>query len=419
MLVSSCAYVTRYAIKSLLGCELSFIELLNSLKEKSIYKTEFSILPVIKNHYDFNDIKDIAIFPYNKELTSLLNFPSLLKFNLIDIYEHKRFGKVGLNVRSEYNALNYILKDIDKCDWAKFDTLVIGHLTEMEKRIGVDLKLHLLKRCLKEHKNVICFDERLFDEYINIFTKEGLLLYCPSVSIAYNINFDKLLEKLHDFRTPIVGIFGTSKQQGKFTLQLAIKNKLLELGYKVSQLGSEPQSILFGFDFTVPFGYESNNNLVSNDMISLCNYLVSELDKNESDIIIVGSQANTLPISLSNLRYLDHHQTDFLVGCKPDCIVLNVNYHDNINYIERTIKCIEMMADCKVVVLCIFPVGYETEWDLLMDNKRNIDNIKLLEFGVVLKNRFNINAYILGDKDFDNYIVEQIVDFFQEKNDEQ
>jgi hypothetical protein len=56
---------------------------------------------------------------------------------------------------------------------------------------------------------------------------------------------------------PVLGVFGTSASQGKFTLQLALRRRLLQLGYEISQVGTEHHAALFGMDLAFPMGHGS------------------------------------------------------------------------------------------------------------------------------------------------------------------
>ena len=56
-------------------------------------------------------------------------------------------------------------------------------------------------------------------------------------------------------RVPVLGVFGTSPSQGKFTLQLRLREHLAALGLTVGQVGTEHQSLLFGMDDGFPLGH--------------------------------------------------------------------------------------------------------------------------------------------------------------------
>ena len=76
---------------------------------------------------------------------------------------------------------------------------------------------------------------------------------------------------LYRIATPIIGVFGTSSKQGKFTLQLKLRELLLKQGYSVGEIGTEPTSQLFGKEYVFPMGYNSTVYIEHNDIISYLN----------------------------------------------------------------------------------------------------------------------------------------------------
>ena len=74
------------------------------------------------------------IFPFSKEMHSLIRFSQLLDFDIVDIYDVKYSLKVhaSTNVLLKENLTNnYIIKDINNIKWENIDTLIIG-FTEAE-----------------------------------------------------------------------------------------------------------------------------------------------------------------------------------------------------------------------------------------------------------------------------------------------
>lgn len=76
---------------------------------------------------------------------------------------------------------------------------------------------------------------------------------------------------------PVVGVFGTSSQQGKYTLQLEIRKRLLMLGYNVGQIATEPNAMLFGIDYCFPMGYNSSVYISETDTVRYLNHAVHDL----------------------------------------------------------------------------------------------------------------------------------------------
>ena len=221
-------------------------------------------------------IKKVALFPFNKEMHSIVRFHRMLGFEIVSIYDSKYSGTVGsttTHLMKDNTILDMVIKNIEKINWDEFDTLVLGHVDELSLLINKkSLKNNLISDAKKYHKNIFAFDD---------LSKEGTdiskSVYYPKVD-----NNDLPLFRfgmLYRISKPVVGVFGTSSRQGKFTLQLIMREILFKQGYDVGQIGSEPSSLLFGMDYCFPMGYNSSVYIKEFDTVRYLNYIINELCK--------------------------------------------------------------------------------------------------------------------------------------------
>ncbi|MCK4590234.1 MAG: DUF1611 domain-containing protein, partial [Candidatus Latescibacteria bacterium] len=153
---------------------------------------------------------------------------------------------------------------------------------------------------------------------------------------------------------PVVGVFGTGPQQGKFTTQLALRRILLAQGYRIAQLGSEHQSELFGFDLTFPYGYAYSVWLPMDAYIAYLDYKIWEISqRRRPDIMIVGAQSGTVPydFSLSPQTNYTLPSLAFLFGTKPDAYILTVNSIDPDEYIQHSINALKALGKGETILL--------------------------------------------------------------------
>jgi uncharacterized NAD-dependent epimerase/dehydratase family protein len=106
----------------------------------------------------------------------------------------------------------------------------------------------------------------------------------------------------------------------------------MQEGYKVGQIGTEPNALLFGMDYVFPIGYNSAVDLSEEESIIYLNALIYELCEKENDLIIVGSQSGTVNYDVGNLSQFCLRQHSFLLGTQPDATVLCVNPFDEMEY---------------------------------------------------------------------------------------
>lgn len=343
-------------------------------------------------------IKRAIVIPYNKEMHSLINNSDMLDFKIVDIYDAAKLGNVGRNVGE------FIIKDLKTIEWeSDFDTVIIGHLRLLSEIMQKDCMEFLLTQCKKYNKNVYAFDS--LSEYTENIA--GMKTFYPRQPLCKDNHFGKL----YAISAPVLGIFGTSSQQGKYTLQLALRKMFLEEGYKVGQLGTEPSALLFGMDEMFHFGYDANVDIGHYEFIALVNSLLNRIQKKAPEIILAGSQSNTVPYGITNTKYIPSSQIDFLLGLNPDRVILCINPHDDTAYIHRTVMALEALTDCKVIAFVLFPMGYLNESVFGM-KKQKITKEEVVEIKERLKVCFGIPCYLLGETEEMQELFDCIIDSF-------
>lgn len=403
------AYVTVQAVKFLKEGKQNLNDILNAFKEISKYKVDGDINSKKKNNNVEKMIKNAIVFPFNKEVHSLVNFRGVLNFNLVDVYDHSRMGKVGKKISSRYdNRIEYIIKSIDEIDWnEEFETVIIGHTFDISKVLNVDIVYKIIKLCVQYNKNIYSFDD--LSNYKNIYSgkidvkwpkkdKEDLPEY------SFN--------KLYNIETPVLGVFGTSSKQGKYTLQLMLRELFMKDGYNVGQLGTEPSAELFGMDDVYPMGFNSNVTVEGDESIIMLNSIMNKIDLKKRDIILVGCQSGIVPYSFSNMAYIPSKQINFLLGTVPDAVILCINPFDEISYIKRSIGFMESLINCKVIATVLFPMNFNNDWARIMDTRIAVDDSEMFEFVELIKSKTNLPCYILGKKNEMKSLYDECINYF-------
>ena len=255
----------------------------------------------------------------------------------------------------------------------------MGHL---DKHTLVDKNIieRVLGKCIKFRKKIYSFDV--------IPQRPDLFCYCSN---------DKLPElqtltfgKLRSIAKPIIGVFGTSSRQGKFTIQLSLRKNFLSAGYDVGQLGTEPSSLLFGFDQMHTTGYNSSSMLTADHEILIMNQKMGLIEDRNPDLIICGGQSLTVPLNYGNIGHFPVTQYCTLLACQPDIVVLCTNVFDDIEYIKRTVTQIECLIDCKVVALVVSPFTQDLRWSTISSRREVADAIMLSKKRESLKEAFHL-----------------------------
>lgn len=386
----------------------SVLEQFKKISKKQHYCSEYN------NSKQLFEIHKAALFPFSKEMHSLIRYSGLLPFSIEKIYDTRYSMYVGSTTKhllqDDSIDINIKIEKIDSIEWDAFDTIIIGHLRELAKYLGEDYQENFIKNALERGKNVYTFDDvtKIFDE--EFLSSNNI--YCPTITKA-NL-FPNRLGKLHRISVPVLGVFGTSSKQGKYTLQLDMRQKLKKRGFSVGQIGTEPTALLFGMDYVFPTGYDSTVYINGYDSIRYLNHIINELSY-DNDIVVVGSQSGTVSYDTGNLSMIPITQNEFLLGTQPDAVLLCINPYDEIEYIERTIRYIESITiNCRVIGIVVFPV--DVDRTTMLYNKRvPLTKERYQYIEKQIEDKFSLHTYLLGNEQDMEKICDSIELYFSEE----
>lgn len=408
----SCAYITSIISKIYMEGYKDINEIKKILKSNAKTVIPYCNQTEILNKQNFIQINKAILFPFNKEMHSLIRYNDLLDFEIVGVYDVIESLKVGLStcsLMSDQYVRNFIVKNINNVDWDSFDTIIIGHCDELELRTGNNgILSSIIELSKKNKKQVYSFDN--IEEYVD---EDYKLIKFPKIT-KKNLP-PKRLHMLFSIGTPIVGIFGTGSQQGKFTLQLEMRKRFNSKGYNVGQIGTEPSSLLYGMDYMYPIGYNclKSVQLSDEDVVKYVNYILHELDNEEKDIIIVGSQGGTIPQEMGNLMDYDIRQSVFLKSTWPDIVILCINYDDDLGYISRTISSIESTVNCKIIAIAFLPFSNSNNAANLSGNyKRKLISEELIsEKKQDIKDNFGLNSFLINSENDLDELMQLTIDY--------
>ena len=378
-------------------------EILECFRRDSLYNLPARQSPC-KKTVPF-EIRRAVLFPFNKEMHSLMRFNDMLPFEVAGIYEGRYSALTGSSasriIESELHH-DIVIRKVSECDFESFDTAVIGHCRELSRYGNRELIKQFVEELVSHRKNIYSFDDLSY--IVPDFSYEKW--FYPRVDEA-DVPPDRF-GKLFRISTPVLGVFGTSSKQGKYTLQLALRKKLMSVGYRVGQIGTEPSALLFGMDCCYPMGYASEVKVSGANAVRFLNNAVKELEE-DSDIIIVGSQSGTVPYSCDNTSFLCFAQYEFLLGTQPDAVILCINPYDELEYIERTVKTIEG-SGAKVIAAAVFPMTFVSEQNIF--GKRRITGEEENRIVQDVFRCFGIPALVFNNGKETDRLADAVIDFF-------
>lgn len=355
--------------------------------------------------------KKAVAFPFNKEMHSIIRFHDQLRFELVDIYDLKYSAHVGAFTNDLLKSTcprNYCIRNIEDINWDSFDTFILGHTDELFQILDrPGFKQSLINQIIDHGKNLYAYDD--LSGY-DIPENRRDLVYYPKITQADVpvCPFGKLYRQ----GKPILGVFGTSSRQGKFTLQLKLRTEFLNRGYRVAQIGTEPNALLFGMDIVFPVGYHSSVSINRKDTVAYLNNAIHEISS-DADIVLVGGQSGTVIRDEGNLDNYNFTQVDFLYATQPDAVILCINVFDDLEIIHRTKRFIEAAIGCRVVALVAFPFHYKKE-DTSYQQLIALNDSEFQMYKETFMKQFELPVYLMSDDSQIQVLMEQTIGYFSQ-----
>lgn len=362
-------------------------------------------------------INKAITFPFNKEIRTMARTEDMLDFEIVDYYDFRLSKNVGKAISDIVPCENRkVVKNYTEIDWeSDFDTLILGHLMEMNMYTNHDFIEELLSLCIEHKKNVYAFDDLSKYRKELIQNDSGITMFNPEFKREYLPGNPK--KKLRRFGVPVVCIAGTSSQQGKFTLQLMIRKIMLQRGYEVGQLGTEPTSLLYGMDEVLPIGYGSEYmKFTPEEMAYAVNMLMGRIEDKSPELILYGLQSHILPMAMGNIGFYPMYDQMILLASEPDAIILCVNLSDDLAYIKRTIQYLENVIETKVICLVVSPLKRKEINTVFGIHDVVYDSSYVKEKKSILEKMFDIPILEMKTEEQVVDIVECLEDFFSGSN---
>ena len=367
-------------------------------------------------------IRKAALYPFNKEMHSLVRHLKHLDFEVVGIADPAGKGLAGKDAGEALGLPPVGIRICPKLGDALggADTLILGYVDELGRIGRRDVLRESVGAALAAGLHVFSFLPVLPAKYGDLHAEarhRNLKIAYPGVD---NAEVEALLRRSSRYGAvdiPVLGVFGTSSQQGKFTLQLALRRRLQKAGYAVGQVGTEHHSALFGMDFSFPMGYASPLELPLQWYAPFLDARMREIAHlRKPDIMLVGCQSGTIPYAIEHPSTHTITSLAFLLGTRPDAVVLVVNSIDPEEYVADTIACLRGLAKAPTIALAMsdkekhIRAAYGRSWitPRQMSAGEIDSNLRRLE------DRFGIPAAAILSRAGEGRLVETVVAHFSQ-----
>lgn len=304
-------------------------------------------------------LRAAALYPFNKEMHALVRGRDLLPFELVGVADPPGRGLVGRDAGQVLGLppAGLEIRGRIEAALAGADTLVLGCVDGLSQVAGRDLVRECVSNALDRGLHVFSLQPVPSAVYADLHQRASaagcrlVFAGAPGDELASRVESSQHLPPVH---VPIVGVFGTSSQQGKFTLQILLRRHLLANGRRLVQIGTEPHSELFGMDLCFPMGHASPLTMPLQAWVP---YLAGSLkvlcQRLQPDLVVVGCQSGTIAYDLDQHAGGSLASLAFLLGTCPDAAILVVNPSDPSAYVSDTIGALRAVTGTRVLALAV------------------------------------------------------------------
>lgn len=266
--------------------------------------------------------KEVLIYPYDNEMAPVVRSAAFnLKYKLVGAVSPQGWGyakrdagyvdglsPLGITIESNFDEL------IDLCDiviFAKSEHKIDFHKAIYPKMITA----------IKRKKEIIC----LINEYdLSEIKKLALENNVNFIEYDYS-SFETIIENAYkaNINVPVIAVLGISEDMDKFRIQLMVKERLSQLGYKALLVGSRPYSHLLDSIAFPKFMFE--HNLSETNKILNFNRFIKILEAtHEPDIIVIGIPGGILPYNKIISNNFGITAFEVMQALTPDFCILSL-----------------------------------------------------------------------------------------------
>ena len=315
-----------------------------------------------------NKKENLIIYPFDIQSTPLLrNEKFLEQYNITALISPKGWGFDGKDGSCADKGENINIDVSSNFEEALelADTVLFS-----ESYLSLDFRKMVypkIEKAVKSNKNIICtldIEKEICCKLENECRKRDK--YFKNYKNDHDIQYKKYekikKESIYEISTPVMFIVGMGERTQKFQLQLSVREYIVKMGYKVSQIGTRHYCEMFGFHSFPQFMF--GNSMSEVEKIVAFNLYVKKLEIEEQpDLIIIGIPGGLLPFNNMFTNRFGALAYEISRSIRPDVAILSTFYEDyKPEYFERLSNLIK------------YRFGYEIDCYNLSNVKFDWDN---------------------------------------------
>ena len=344
--------------------------------------------------------RNAIIYPYNYLAAPLARYRHLIDaYNIIGLVSPPALALDGHDAsKADFGQTIgiQITEDFERA-LLNCDTVIICEYPVNPDDEFFRIIVNKIMLAMNQGKNVCCL--MTLDDYMARFFQ----FYAESCHVTFkSVNYEKVkIESyLHEPQkqniTPILGIFGVSENCSKFELQLALRQKFLQLGYRVTQIGTKPYSGLFGFH---PFPAFMFGNYLEADKVYAFHQYICELEEKENpDLIILAVPGGIIKDETDSAKDFNGLPFEVINAIQIDYLALAVMENEVENRIyDKLCNILLYKYDTPIDAYCVSNIRINSESVLNLGTDTIYDILPLNCLSDISKDKVDFPFYLIHD----------------------
>lgn len=315
--------------------------------------------------------KVAAVFPYDMEFEPVLRHIGLV--DLVSVrYLMAPEGCIAQQQVCCGDSTYTVIEHLTEEEMAQVDIL---WLTDSYYQVPEEVILHKVKEFSTGGKDVLVgrsIKNNMREQVSRICREAGVRFLEPAAFMReYHPAAEEIMagreqygESAHltveRILTPVVVVLGDDEFCDKFELQLAMREQMIEKGYRVCSIGSRTASEPSGV-YSHPV-FMNENKMSEREKIVYYNNYMKKLEKLEHpDVFILGIPGGILPLSKNKFGDFGVRAYEILQAVTPDFVVMSLHMGEyNRKYLEEMRRLFQYRFNTDIDCFYISNIGMDS-----------------------------------------------------------
>jgi peptide maturation system protein (TIGR04066 family) len=303
----------------------------------------------------------LMVYPFDNEFLPAVKYPEFMPdYEITELVSLKGWGLAGKDAGVAGKSSNTGFAVSENFEEALLKCNAVLFVDSNPKPDFNKIIYPKILDAINNSKNILCsvsIDAKTKRQLSELASKKGIS--CTFLKDSKNF-IPPERSDIYNMSTPVIFVFGIAERTNKFAIQLALRKRLLEEGYKVTQIGTRDYCEFLGFHSMPDFMYDKS--LSEAEKITLFNHYVKNLEVTEKpDIIVIGLPGGIMKFNNQYTNRFGITAYEISQAIIPDAAVCSVLYEDyEVSFFENVYTSVKYKLGFNID--CFNVSNYRFDW---------------------------------------------------------